>query len=247
MSSMRKPSHRVHSSYIRTINDLPLSKLKVSLSVHSRKFFCDNARCERRIFSERLQELASPYFRRTCRLNNTIIHLIFALSAQVAAIVIKSIFTEISPNTVLRIIRKTEINIDSDFTEIGIDDWAYKKRTKYGTLICDIKTHRPIDVLDDRNYTTVTTWLRKQYEVKITRDRSLTHRKAILDCIPNAVQLADRWHILKNIFDIIKQYVDTHYPRGVKLQNTENLPAVSIHVDVITKKKQSWKQRMKQC
>jgi transposase len=233
-----KVAHRVHSKYTRTIHDLPISKFKVMLKVHSRKFFCDNARCERHIFSERLQELALPYARKTCRMRDVIIQLMFTLSAEIAAVIIKSVFMDISPNTVLRTIRNTKIDIHSDFTVIGIDDWAFKKRVKYGTLVCDIKTHRPIDILDDRNYDTVSAWLKNHTEVKmICRDRSQTYRKAISDSLPDVVQVADRWHILKNIYDIIKQYIETHYPRGVKLQSNVKQSEISTHASTKEKKK----------
>ena len=61
----RRRASRVHSRYERTLADLPWGEHAVVLRLRVRRLFCDNARCERRIFTERLSGIAAPWSRKT--------------------------------------------------------------------------------------------------------------------------------------------------------------------------------------
>lgn len=149
------PSFKIHSTYIRKVADLPISTFKTTLYIISRKFFCTNSECDLKIFTERHTDFVQRYQRRTQRLNKQIEKIVFVLSAELASKIISQLFTPLSANTAIRIIKNTEIKINSDYTEIGIDDWAFKKGTNYGTLICDLKTRKPVYMLKDRNLQTI--------------------------------------------------------------------------------------------
>ena len=213
------PSFKIHSTYIRKVADLPISTFKTTLYIISRKFFCTNSECDLKIFTERHTDFVQRYQRRTQRLNKQIEKIVFVLSAELASKIISQLFTPLSADTAIRIIKNTEIKINSDYTEIEIDDWAFKKGTNYGTLICDLKTRKPIDILKDRNLQTIEGWLKEHNNVKIiTRDRSLTYYKAISNVIPEAKQIADKWHLLNNAFNVLKNILIRKYSSGIRIK-----------------------------
>lgn len=158
-----KPAYEVHSRYTRTLNDLSILNYKVQLKVRVRKFFCRNAGCIRRIFAEQLIGLADKYSRKTFRLTEALLKLSMITSAEAASKIAATIAYGTSPNTLLRLIKDYEVNSYVDMEKvqhIGIDDWAFKKKKTYGTLICDLVTQRPIDILPDRDANTLSNGLR---------------------------------------------------------------------------------------
>ncbi|MHB1684966.1 MAG: ISL3 family transposase [Bacilli bacterium] len=110
-----------------------------------------------------------------------------------------------SRDTIHHRIRHTEITEQptaQEFHVIGIDDWAYRRGGRYGTLICDVEHHRVVDVLSDRRVATVAAWLRRDPNIQIvSRDRAGQYADAIRQGLPHAQQVADRWHFLKNLSD----------------------------------------------
>jgi transposase len=82
---------------------------------------------------------------------------------------------------------------------IGIDDWAWKRGRRYGTIVCDLERRCIIDLLPDREASTVTAWLAAHPSISvIARDRGAGYRPAATDGRPDAVQVADRWHRMEN-------------------------------------------------
>jgi transposase len=106
---------------------------------------------------------------------------------------------------------------------IGVDDWAYKKRSTYGTIIVDGRTHKPIDLLDGRDGKALKEWLEKNKQVKIvTRDRANAYAAAISEVLPEAMQVADRFHLHQNLLEAIKNVTAQQIPAKVKImQNSE--------------------------
>ncbi len=153
----------IHSRYQRRLSDLPVSGYPVKLLVEVRRFFCQNPSCSRKTFAEALLLLARRYAQRTNRLQTTLHHLGLALGAEAGARVSAHLGLASSPSSLLRLLRKVELPVPTaPATIIGIDDWAYKRRRRYGTLICDLDTGKPLDVLPDRTVQTVSTWLQQQ-------------------------------------------------------------------------------------
>jgi transposase len=110
----------------------------------------------------------------------------------------------------LRLIQKCKIPIIVAPKVIGVDDWAFKKRCTYGTIIIDLETRQVIDLLPDREANTLVKWLLKHQTIEVvSRDRSTTYASAIKEGSPQAVQVADRWHILKNLTETLKRFLDT--------------------------------------
>lgn len=116
-----------------------------------------------------------------------------------------------SPDTLLRMIRQVPLASEGkSFRVVGIDDWAFKRSTSYGTLIVDLEQHRPIELLPDRTAETVAAWLKLHPEIEfVTRDRSTEFARGIRLGAPQARQVADRWHLLKNLNELLERILAT--------------------------------------
>ncbi|OPG15437.1 transposase family protein [Ferroacidibacillus organovorans] len=155
-------AHRVHSLYDRTVQDLPIGHKLMVLRIRSRKFFCDNASCAQVIFTKRFTGLFARSGRKTSRLNDLLTHLAFELGGNPGAAMARQMGIQVCRDTMLQRIRKTdrpEPTSPQEIRVIGIDDWAYRRGDRYGTLICDLEQHRVIDVLPDLPVATVAAWL----------------------------------------------------------------------------------------
>ena len=167
-------SARVHSRYLRRLADLPAHGFDVRLVVHVRRFRCCSGNCCRAIFAERLDPgLTRPYWRRTTRLQGLIRHLALALGGRAAQALGRRLFLSVSKDTFLRSLAHGDGCGSAEARIIGIDDWAWRKGQRYGTLICDLERRRVIDLLPDREPATVEALLRAHPQVEvIARDRN---------------------------------------------------------------------------
>ncbi len=106
---------------------------------------------------------------------------------------------------------------------IGIDDFAFKKRHTYGTIIVDEATHKPVAILDGRDGSTLKEWLAKNKHVKtVTRDRASAYASAIQEILPDAMQVADRFHLHQNLLEAIKNIVNSIVPVDIKIPKDHN-------------------------
>jgi len=189
-------SKRVQSRYTRTLRDLPASGRLVHLIVRVRRFFCQERTCVRKIFAERFPSLTLPRVKFTLRLQETLREMGFALGGEAGAHLGKHLSIPGSSDTILRLVKKTQLPAASSPRVVGIDDWSWKRRLRYGTLICDLESTKPIDVLPDRSVETVSAWFANHPTVEIvSRDRSSEYAAGISKGAPQALQVADRWHI----------------------------------------------------
>ncbi len=189
---------RVHSRYVRTVADLPLGGRAVRLRLVVRRFRCDRATCARRIFVERLAA-AAPRGRRTARLDELVHHLGLALGGRPAASFARRLMLPVSNDTLLRVVRRRGAPTFSSPRAVGIDDWAWKRNHRYGTLICDLERWRIIALLPDQEPATAQAWLGAQPQIKVvTRDRGGAYALAVARALPGAIQVADRWHLMEN-------------------------------------------------
>src|SRR3989454_7828867 len=191
---------RVHSHYTRTLRDLPASGRPVHLVLHVRRFFCQESTCVRKIFAERFPSLTLPRVKFTLRLQEALREMGFQLGGEAGARLGKKLSYPGSPDTILRLVKRAELPPASAPRVVGLDDWSWKRRLRYGTLICDLESRTPLDVLPDRSVETVSAWFVAHPSVQIvSRDRSSEYAAAIKKGAPQATQVADRWHIGKNL------------------------------------------------
>src|SRR5512134_2732546 len=193
-------STRIHSRYRRCLADLPAHGRHVRILLTARRFRCGSVRCSRKIFAERFDaETTQPYARRTSRLQGLVHHLGLALGGRPGQSLARRLLVPVSKDTLLRAVRSHSVGSYSAPRVVGIDDWAWKRGHRYGTIICDLERHRIIDVLPDREAATVEAWLSARPSIRIvSRDRGGGYRQAVAKALPNAIQVTDRWHLMEN-------------------------------------------------
>jgi transposase len=193
-------SGRIHSRYHRRLADLPTTGRRVELVLRARRFFCDTVLCGRRVFTERFDpKVLAPWARRTARLDQIIHHLGLALGGRPAAALARRLMLPVSNDTLLRVVRRRGSPRIVPPTVIGVDDWAWRRNHRYGTLICDLERRRTIALLPDREPATTQAWLEQQPQIRIVaRDRASGYALAVSKALPAATQVADRWHLMEN-------------------------------------------------
>ena len=202
-------SSHVHSQYTRSPSDLSLGSLSVLLCLNIRRFFCDNPDCKYRTFTERIPTVVAPYARRTKRLAEVQRSIGLTTGGEAGARITEKLKISTSPDTLLCLIRQSPEPGEIHPNAIGIDDWAMQKGKIYGTLIVNLETRRPIDLLPDRSAASVSAWLGSHPEVTIvSRDRSNEYAKGITQGAPQAVQVADRWHLVKNLREALEHFLE---------------------------------------
>src|SRR5258707_4969999 len=164
----RTNSERVHSWCQRRTRDLALRGRSVRLLVVARRFRCDAGLCGRRIFAERFdQDVLAPWARRTARLDHIVHHLGLALGGRPAASFARRLMLPVSNDTLLRVVRRRGSPRFVPPTVVGIDDWAWRRNQRYGTIICDLERRRTIALLPDREPATAQAWLSDQPQITI--------------------------------------------------------------------------------
>jgi transposase len=193
-------SSRVHSRYVRTAADLPCTGKKVELRLVTRRFVCSAPLCQRRIFAERFDDgIIAERARRTSRLECIVHHLGLALGGRPAAGFAKRLMVPVSNDTLLRVVRRRAKLPVEPLNVVGIDDWAWRRNHRYGTIVCDLERRRIVALLPDREIATVQAWLTDRQEISVvSRDRGGGYGEAASKALPRAVQVADRWHLMEN-------------------------------------------------
>ncbi|MCB0036627.1 MAG: ISL3 family transposase [Anaerolineales bacterium] len=204
-------SLRVHGRYHRQIADLPCTCYSLLIDLEVRRFKCTNDKCIRRTFTERLPDVVRHYGRRTERLRDNQHHVALHAGGELGHRLIKPLNLTTSADTLLRLVRDGEEQEIHPPRVVGIDDWAFRKGQSYGTIIIDLERQKPIDLLPDRTAGTVSEWLKQYPSIEIiSRDRATEYAKAATEGAPQAIQVADRWHLLKNLRDATERFLGRH-------------------------------------
>jgi transposase len=200
----RKRSGRVHSRYTRTLADLPRQGIPVTVHLRIRRFFCDQKDCERVIFTERLPGVVAHYARRTERLDELFTHVSFALGGEAGARLLGELGVEVSGDTLLEHIRRTNLGESRTPRIPSVDDFSFRRGHMWGTVLVDLERHRLVDVLPDRSADTFAWWLLEHPGVEmVSRDRSAGYADAVRKAAASVIQIADRFHLIKNLGDVV--------------------------------------------
>lgn len=199
---------RIHSRYRRTLTDLPCTGQRVILTLCVRKFFCDQPSCRRKIFTERFPEFVRPWARMTLRLCAAVQALGLATSGEAGTRLAQRLGIQTSPTTVLRRIMEVPDPVLLSAAVVGIDEWALRRGRRYGTILVDWGNHCIVDLLPDRDAESCAAWFKQHPGVKaVSRDRAGTYAEAARQGAPAAIHVADRFHILRNLGDMLERVV----------------------------------------
>jgi len=206
-------SQRIHSYYQRRVADLPWNGIPVEVWLQARRFFCDAGNCARRIFTERFSETAT-FYGGTVRMEQALRWLGLALGGEAGARTGRRLGFIVSGDTLLRHLRRTErITRPTPIAPrvLGLDDWAWRKGQRYGTILCDLERHCVVDLLPDRQSQTVRQWLHNHAPPEIiSRDRAGAYADAARRGAPHAIQVADRFHLLRNLREAVERVLTRH-------------------------------------
>lgn len=218
----RQSSRQIHSRYQRTLADLPISGLAVRLVCQVKKFFCRQTDCSQQVFVERLEDVTQVSARQTSRLSQIICSLAFYVGGRTGAKVTERLAIGVSRQTLIRQILKASPPPTHLPRVVGIDDFAFRRGQVYGTLLIDLERRKAIDLIPSREAGDVARWLKQYPQVEVvSRDRSPIYAAAVSLALPKADQIADRFHIVKNIYEVLEKIL--HRERKTIAQVSEEV------------------------
>lgn len=213
----KKYSHSVHDRYEREITDLPVFQYETIMLLTVRKFKCRNDNCQRTVFTERNDNIL-PYARRTNRVTSLLSGMAIEMSTGSGCMLSEKLQIKVSRSTLTRLAHQQIMPQIKKLKVVGVDDWAFRKGVNYGTILVDMETSKPIDLLPTRDSEDLKTWLRAHPEIEIiTRDRASSYSSAIDSICPNTIQVADRFHLLMNLSDALNTFFKSISPEISKL------------------------------
>lgn len=211
---------KYHGTYNRKVQDLPVLGKSVQLEICSHEYECINDECEVTSVAETFDGFLNTYSRMTERCADFICTLALETSCEGCARICRTLGIKTSGDTVIRLLLKRyEALPNPEVSDvIGIDDFAYKKRHTYGTIIVNENTHETVTLLDGRNGDTLREWLQNNKNIRVvTRDRASAYAKVIAEELPDAMQVADRFHLHQNLLEAIKKALNYEIPATISI------------------------------
>jgi transposase len=206
-------SSSLHRRYQRRLTDLPWGARAVHLQLTVREFRCRNPTCARRIFTERVPHLVAAYGRHTHRLAAALRAIGLALGGNAGARLAARLQLSTSPSTLLRLVRGMPSPPMPALRAVGVDEWAWRRGHRDGTILVDLAPHRVVDLLPDRSAATLAAWLAWHPTVTVvSRDRRDLYADGIRRGAPQAVQVVDRFHLVRNLREAIEAFLVTKRP-----------------------------------
>ena len=219
-------SDAVHCQYQRTVHDVPCGGRSVVLRLGVRKFFCRVSTCPRKVFAERLPELVQPWARVSNRLLEELQALGLSASAEVSERLAPRLGMQVKAPTLLRYLRTIPSPCDVPVRILGIDDFAIRRGDRYATILVNLETGKPLDLLADRTAEAVFPWLSKHQEIDVvSRDRASAYADAVKRALPHATQVADRYHLIQNLREHLQRFLDR---KRTCLPEIEDIPLKAV-------------------
>lgn len=223
-------SAEIHSTYVRYPKDLAWAEWTVILHLEVKRFFCRNGKCPKKTFAEQFSGLVKRYARRTERVITRQKVIGMNVCARTTEQVLQLAQIGVSDTTVNRLIRDLPDPEAASIRVLGVDDWAKRKRHAYGTILIDHERQRVVDILSDREAESIQKWLEKHPEIEIiTRDRGQNYIEGISSGAPGATQIADRFHLLQNLREMLQRMFESCYQ---ELKTAERNIAQALSEDV---------------
>jgi transposase len=220
------PSDAVHCQYRRTVRDVPCGGRSVVLRLSVRKFVCRTVTCQRKVFAERLPDLVQSWARISNRLLEELKAIGLAASAEVSERLAPRLGMEVKASTLLCYLRSIAPLTEAPVRVLGIDDFAIRRGGSYGTILVNLETGKPLDVLADRTAEAVLPWLKRHQEIEVvSRDRASAYADAVRQALPHATQVADHYHLVQNLREHLQRFLDRKRPC---LPEVEDIPLKAV-------------------
>lgn len=212
-------SGKYHATYERTLQDTPIRCKRTYLHANVYKYDCINPGCDCQVFTEKLPFAKSSQVR-TDALNTLILGVSMFLSNEGASKVLGLLGIQVSNDTIQRIYDRIEFIDNPDVEEVGIDDVAIRKGQTYATAIYDLNDHHLIALLDGREGEPLKNWLKQHQKIRlVARDRASAYAAAISAVLPECVQVADRFHLLQNLLEHLKDIFKEELPAKIFIRD----------------------------
>jgi len=226
-------SNNIHATYKRRIQTVPISMKKTYIHVIPYKYDCMNEMCKFKVFMEKLPFASSSQVR-TTELTSLILAVSIFLSNEGASKVLDLIGVKVSNDTIKRIYDKISIQDEPDVEAVGIDDVAIRKGQSYATAIYDMKDHHLIALLEGRDATTLKEWLKNHRKINlVARDRASAYASAINEILPECIQVADRFHLLQNLIERMKDIFKVEIPKEIFMKDGKILSDTPEKVNIL--------------
>ena len=201
-----------HSRYRRKLQDLPMQGSPVMVRLQVGRWRCGNGRCARKIFTERVPELALPWARRTERLRDVVRLIGHGMGGRPGEKLLSRLGMAVSDDTILRTVKRVDVNPAAvPLRVVGVDDWAWKKGQTYGTILVDLERNGVIDLLPERSAESLAAWLAQHPGIEfISWDRQGLYADGARSGAPQAQQVADRFHLALNLGTAVEQELARH-------------------------------------
>ncbi|KJY41963.1 hypothetical protein VR41_10000 [Streptomyces sp. NRRL B-1568] len=222
----QKRARRVHSSYQRTLNERPLGSRQVVVRLRVRRYFCDRKNCSRRTFVEQVPGLSERHRRSSTGLTGWLRSIAIELGGRPAARLCRRLRLTAGRTRLLGLLTAPAVPDRAPWV-LGVDEFAFRKGCTYGTVLVDVEAGRVVDVLPDRTSETFTAWLTEHPGAEvICRDRATAYTKAVKQAVPNALEVADRWHLLQNLSAAVEKTCHQH--RDCLRKHAEEEPVTEL-------------------
>ena len=189
-------------------------------------FFAGSDTCQRKVFAERLPDLVQPWARISNRLLEELKAIGLAASAEVSERLAPRLGMKVKAPTLLCYLRNIVPSPDAPVRVLGIDDFAIRRGDSYGTILVNLETGKPLDLLADRTAEAVLPWLEGHQEIEVvSRDRASAYADAVRRALPHATQVADHYHLVQNLREHLQRFLDRKRPC---LPEIEDIPLKAV-------------------
>ena len=218
------PSDSIKTHYRRVLRDAPCAGRQVQLVLTVRKFYCRNLYCSQKVFAERLPTFVEPWARMTIRGSQSITLIGLATCGKGGARLAAHLGIQTTRTTILRRIMALPDVSPGSVLYLGIDDFSFRRGYQFGTILVNLEGHRVVDLLPDRQAETAAWWMRQHSDLMaVSRDRGGEYASAAREGAPQALQYADRFHLLKNLRESLEGLLARHLAAQGKQQTQATL------------------------